>query len=193
MFGKSAGNAVWLDADMTSPYQFYQYWIQTDDRDVERWLKTFTFLPLDEIAEIAAAHMEAPYKRAGQKRLAAEVTRVVHGEEGLAAAERATAVLFGAEIDGLSDKELGSIFADVPSTSLERSRLDAGIGLVELLAETMCKSKGEARRLLKGGGAYINNRRIEDNEMTVSTEHLASETTLVLRSGKKKYHVVRFA
>ncbi len=191
-FGKSAGNAVWLDPTKTSPYQFYQYWMQTDDRDVARWLRTFTFIPLDEIEAIEAAHLEAPHRREGQRRLAAEVTRIVHGDDGVARAERATAILFGAEISDLSDAELGEIFADVPSNELERARLDAGMGIVDLLRDTMCKSAGEARRLLQQGGVYVNNVRVEGIDDVVDASKLASETALVLRAGKKRYHVVRF-
>lgn len=191
-FGKSAGNAVFLDADLTSPYEFYQYWIQTEDGDVGRWLKMFTLLPLDEIDQIVEAHLDAPHRREGQKRLAAEVTRVVHGEDGLAAAVKASQVLFGGDIDGMTDRELASIFADVPSTEIERSRLDAGLNIVDLLAETLCNSKGEARRLVGQGGVYVNQQRCEGIEQTLTADDLASETSIVLRSGKKKYFVVRF-
>ena len=191
-FGKSAGNAVFLDPELTSPYEFYQYWIQTEDADVGRWLKVFTLLPNAEIDAIVAAHAEAPHRREGQKRLAAEVTRVVHGDAGLAAAEKASAVLFGGEMDGLSDRELGSIFADVPSADLDAERLDAGVPLVDVLAETLCKSKGEARRLVAQGGVYVNNRRVEGVEQVLTRADLVTATSLVLRAGKKKYFVVRF-
>lgn len=191
-FGKSAGNAVWLDPEMTSPYQFYQYWIQTDDRDVRRYLGLFTFLSLDEIDEIVAAHEAAPEKRSGQRRLAAEVTTVVHGPDAVAKVERASEILFGREIEGLSDAELGEIFADVPSTEFKREQLGA-LTLVDLLRESgMVKSNGEARRLLSGGGVYLNNRGVQDPNLQIGEGQLASETALVLRSGKKKYHLARF-
>jgi len=191
-FGKSAGNAVWLDPEMTSPYQFYQYWMQTDDRDVARWFKLFTFLDIAEIQEIVAAHEADPGRRTGQKRLAAEITRVVHGEAGLAAAEKATSILFGGEIADLTDAELKGIFADVPSSERPRADLDAGIGVIDLFGETLCKSRGEARRLMKQGGVNVNNRRVSDADATLGVDDLATETSLVLRAGKKKYHVVRF-
>lgn len=191
-FGKSAGNAVWLDPEMTSPYQFYQYWIQTPDEDVERYLKLFSFLDLAEIQNIVKAHLEAPERRSGQKRLAEEVTRVVHGDEALEKVILATEVLFGREIKGLSDRDLQGIFADVPSTELDRNRLGE-LKLLDLLRETgLAKSNGEARRMLQSGGFYLNNVRHEDPYLELTENHLASETTLVLRSGKKRYHLARF-
>jgi tyrosyl-tRNA synthetase len=191
-FGKSAGNSVWLSAERTPPYQFYQYWLRTDDRDAGRWLRAFTFLDLEEIAAIEAAHAAAPEKRLAQARLATEVTRLVHGDAGVAAAERATAVLFGAEISGLSDADLAGIFADVPSSVRARADLDAGLPLVDALTGTLCESKSQARRLIAQGGVYVNNRRIEA-ERDLTIDDLATETSLVLRSGKKSYHVLRFA
>lgn len=191
-FGKSAGNAVWLDAEMTSPYQFYQYWIQTPDNDIARYLKLFTFLPLVEIQGIVAMHTEAPEKRYGQRRLAEEVTRVVHGTEALEKVELATDVLFGREIRGLTDADLKGIFADVPSTEFERSRLGE-YKLLDLLRESgIAKSNGEAKRLIQGGGVYMNNIKYVDPYQAIEEAHLASETMLVLRSGKKRYHLARF-
>lgn len=191
-FGKSAGNAVWLDPEMSSPYQFYQYWIQTDDRDVRKYLGLFTFLELEEIDEIVSAHEAAPEKRSGQRRLAAEVTRIVHGEDSLRKSEQATDILFGREIEGLSDKDLGDIFADVPSSQLDRSLLGE-LKLLDLLREAgVVKSNGEARRLLTGGGVYLNNRPCSDPNQAITSAELASESALVLRSGKKKYYLVRF-
>ncbi|PLX43112.1 MAG: tyrosine--tRNA ligase [Deltaproteobacteria bacterium] len=192
-FGKSAGNAIWLDPNRTSPYKYYQYWINTDDRDVERYLKFFTFLPIEEIEEIMRAHEEAPGRREAQRRLAIESTTLVHGQEGLDKALRASQVLFGGEIDGMSDGELSEIFADVPSIEIGRERLNDGIGLIDLLHEAgACKSKGEARRDITGGGIYINNERQGDIERVVTEDDLATETILVLRKGKKNYRMVRF-
>lgn len=191
-FGKSAGNAVWLAPDMTSPYQFYQYWIQTDDRDVRKYLGLFTFLELDEIDAIVADHEAAPEKRLGQRRLAAEVTTVVHGADAVRKVEHASEILFGREIAGLSDAELSEIFADVPSKELP-STLLGELKLVDLLRESdMVKSNGEAKRLIQGGGVYLNNRGCSDPNQPITQADLASETALVLRSGKKKYHIVRF-
>lgn len=190
-FGKSAGNAVWLDPALTSPYQMYQWWLQTDDRDVGRWLRTFTFLPLAEIAEIEAAHMADPGRREGQRRLAAEVVRLLHGEAGLARALQATAVLFGATIENLEDDAVLEIFADVPATSVTREALVAGIPLLDLLVPALCKSRGEARKLVAARGFRLNNRVVEDDQLLVGPAQLASPSAMVLRSGKKTYVVVR--
>ena len=132
-FGKSAGNAVWLDAKQTSPYQFYQFWVQTEDSDVERYLKLFTFESLDAIAGIAAAHSAHPERREAQKLLAARMTEIVHGKEGLDEAVRASEALFGKELSGLSDEELTSIFAEVPSVGMDRTALAAGLRLTQVL------------------------------------------------------------
>ncbi len=193
-FGKSAGNAVWLSPERTSPYVFYQYWINTDDRDVVKYLNFFTFLSDDELAALAAGVEAEPHKRAAQRALAWEVTKTVHGEEAAERAKRASEMIFsGGEIDGLTDAEIEEVFAEVPSVTLPRADLDAGINIVELLSSSgLCKSKGVARKLVISGGAYLNNRRVADHAMTVSPEHLASEHELVLRSGKKTYRLVRF-
>jgi tyrosyl-tRNA synthetase len=191
-FGKTAGNAVWLDPEKTSPYQFYQFWVRSDDRDAGRYLKLFTFLGLDEIDALMAEHEQYPERRLAQKRLAEEMTRTVHGEDGLATAVRASEVLFGKEIEGLSDRDLGDIFADVPSFEIARAELEDGLRLADALVRAgACKSKGEATRAIKGGGVYVNNRRVADLGRTLGIDDLASETTMVLRSGKKNYHLAR--
>ena len=193
-FGKSAGNAVWLDSALTSPFAFYQYWVRTDDRDAGKFLRMFTFLDLEEIEAIEEAHASNLAGRGAQKRLAQEVTRVVHGEAALLRAELATEILFGREIQGLSDAELADIFGDVPSTQLERNRLEAGIDLISLLVEVGASaSKGEARRALTAGSIYLNNVKVTDAALTVTAAQLASESTLVVRTGKKNYFLARFA
>lgn len=188
-FGKSAGNAVWLDKDRTSPYQFYQYWINTDDRDVERFLKLFTFLDFEDIAELCA---QPPEQRAAQKKLASEVTRIVHGEEALAQAIKASNVLFGEEIGGLMDRDLVEIFADVPSFTVEAAALAGGLRVTDALIRSgAAKSKGDAARLIAGGGVYLNNRRVSAPDTQVRRDDLASETMFVLRVGKKSYYLGR--
>ncbi|HEX3875696.1 MAG TPA: tyrosine--tRNA ligase [Bryobacteraceae bacterium] len=191
-FGKSAGNAVWLDARRTSPYQFYQFWVQAEDADVERYLKLFTFESLESISESMAAHGEHPERREAQKLLASRMTEIVHGKEGLEEAVRASEALFGKELSGLSDEELTSIFADVPSKTLERTTLGSGLRLSQaLVAAGACASKGEANRLIQGGGVYLNNRRMSADG-PVTEADLASKSMLVLRTGKKSYFLVRF-
>jgi tyrosyl-tRNA synthetase len=191
-FGKSAGNAVWLDARRTSPYQFYQFWIQAEDADVERYLKLFTFESIADIEAAVAAHRERPERREAQKLLAVRMTEIVHGKEGLDEAVRASEALFGKELSGLSDEELSSIFADVPSKTLERATLSAGMRLSQaLIAAGACASKGEATRLIQGGGVYLNNRRMSADGLIAETG-LASKSMLVLRTGKKSYYLIRF-
>ena len=191
-FGKSAGNAVWLDPELTSPYEFYQYWIRSDDRDVAKYLKSFTFIPLDDIAGLLAEHEQAPHERRAQRRLAEEMTRLVHGEDGLRRAVTASEVLFGSEITGLDDRELLAIFRDVPAYELGRDRLEAGVAIVELLVDSgAAKSRGDARRGLEQGGVYLNNTRVEDVNRVVTPADLASASVLVLRRGRKDYRLVR--
>ncbi len=191
-FGKSAGNAVWLDPARTSPYQFYQYWINADDRDVEGYLKFFTFLSVDEIDSICADHAAAPEKRAAQHRLAEEVTRGVHGEAELAKAIKASAALFSGDIAGLSADDLEQVFAEAPSYEVARGEFGEQMAVVDLMAHTgICKSRGEARRLVKGGGVYLNGERVADAGDAARAEKLIDGTTLVIRVGKKKYHLVR--
>ncbi len=191
-FGKSAGNAVWLDGKRTSPYQFYQFWMQTDDRDVARYLKLFTFESLEALDAAAAAHEKSPDKREAQKLLASRLTELVHGKEGLDEAMRASEALFGKELAGLSDEELASIFADVPSVTAERSLLSSGLKLSQALVKAgACASKGEAVRLIQGGGVYLNNRKAAVDG-PVTEADLASKSMLVLRTGKKSYFLVRF-
>lgn len=193
-FGKSAGNAVWLDPERTSPYELYQFFFRSEDADVERFLLCFSMQPVEAIRAILAEHVEAPHKRLAQQALAEEVTQLIHGPEGLARARQASEILFGSEIEGLSDKELAGIFSDVPAADLERSRLQEGYPLIEVLADSgLYPSRGEARRALKAGGVYINNRRAEGEEQVLSLDDLASETILVLRKGKRNYQLARFA
>lgn len=192
-FGKSAGNSVWLDPELTSPYQLYQYWIRTDDRDVGMYLKYFTFMPVSEIDALCAGHAKAPEKRAAQKLLADEFTRRVHGETGLARARKATDVLFGAEIQGWTDAELLEIFNDVPSVRVSRAILDQDALLVDVLAAAgLFTSKSEARRLMQNNGFYLNNLRVDAVDTRLTRASLASESLAVIRKGRKNYHVVRF-
>ncbi len=192
-FGKSEGNAVYLDARKTSPYDFYQFFFRTTDADVARFLKIFTFLSLDAIAELEAGLKESPEQRAAQRKLAEEVTRAVHGDAGLNVALRASEVLFGGSIEGLSATDLAGIFADVPSAELPRAEV-AGATVIDVAtAAGLCQSKGAARRLVQSGGLYLNNVRVPDVEATVNPEDLVDDAVAVLRSGKKNFHLVKVA
>jgi tyrosyl-tRNA synthetase len=190
-FGKSAGNAIYLDAKKTSFFDFYQFFVRTDDADAIRFLKVFTFLPLDEIEQYAQKLAEAPEKREAQLRLAEEMTRVVHGEEGLRVAKRSTSVLYGEAMDGLRADELLAVFADVPSSDLTHDQV-MGAPVMNVAADAgLCKSRGEARRLVESGGLNLNNTRVSGIEQVVSEDDIIDGTLLVLRSGKKRNHIVR--
>jgi len=191
--GKTEGGAVWLAAERTSPYAFYQYWINVNDDDAGTCLRRLTDLARDEINDLDAARAADPAKRVSQRRLAENLTQLVHGDAGLATAQRATEIFFGAEVSQLSDAELTQIFADVQSKRLPRAMLDAGLPILDALCEAgLAASKGEARRTVSQGGAYVNNRRVDDLEYRLATADLASETVVVLRSGKKKYALLQF-
>jgi tyrosyl-tRNA synthetase len=193
--GKTASGAIWLDPRRTSPYRFYQYWINLDDDDAGRCLLRLTEVPLDEIAAIGEQRAANPAARDTQKRLAEELTRLVHGDAGLAAARQATEIFFGAEIASLDDAALSEIFADVPSHEFARSTLDGdGLPLVEALKATgLAAGTTAARRTVEQGGAYVNNRRVTDVAHRLTVADLVGSSTLVLRSGKKSYAVARFA
>lgn len=193
--GKTETGTVWLSAKRTSPYQFYQYWIRTEDADVGKCLRMMTTLPQEEIEALDEALKVNAAARLSQQRLAIELTRLVHGIDGLNAAQRATEIFYGAEISDLNDAQLAEIFADVPSQQMSRSVLnDGGLPIVDaLVASGLAKSKGDARRTAQQGGAYVNNRRIDGVDARLSEADLASETVMVLRSGKKNYALLRFA
>ncbi|MEE8601141.1 tyrosine--tRNA ligase [Euzebya tangerina] len=193
-FGKSAGNAVWLDAALTSPYAYYQYWINAADEDVERYLLLFTFLSPSEIDDVLAAHAEAPHQRAAQRLLASEATRIVHGDDGVEEAIRATDVLFGNEpFTGLSDGVLREAFEGADSFELPAdARTSGAVSVLEVLTTSGAAASGsEARRLVEQGGVRMNNVRVTDALRALSEEDFATEHTLVLRVGKKRYFVGR--
>lgn len=193
-FSKSDGTAIWLDAELTSAYAYYQWFLNVPDADVIRFLKLFTFLSLEEIGALEDEHDANPAARVAHRALARETTRIVHGDEGVDAAERATSVLFGDEpFSGLSDQLLADAFGEAPSVELPRTRLEEGLGLLELMtAVGAARSNGEARRLVDQGGVRLNNLVIEDPQRNVTTSDLVGATTMVLRVGKKRYFLARF-
>ncbi len=193
--GKTESGAIWLSAEKTSPYAFYQYWVNVADGDVAMCLRFLTELDREEIEGLDASREERPHERESQKCLAEEVTRLIHGEAGLAKARQATAIFFGAEIENLDDGELAQIFEDVPSEQLSFEVLQGdGLSVVDAFCATpLAGSKGEARRSISQGGAYVNNRRVEQPEATLTPSDLAGESMIVLRSGKKKYAILRFS
>ncbi|HHH30373.1 MAG TPA: tyrosine--tRNA ligase [Polyangiaceae bacterium] len=188
----SSGMRIWVDPEQTSPYAFYQYLLNTDDAVVDKLLRVFSWRPLDEIAQVVARHIEAPHRREAQRVLAEDVTRWVHGDAALTRAIAASQVMFGGSLSELSDRDLEPLLADVPSSELSRTELESGVELVELLARTgLAKSKGAARRLVKQGGVYVNNKRASDASTTLGLDDLGTETMIVLRAGKRSYHIVR--
>ena len=192
-FGKTETGTVWISAERTSPYRFYQFWLNTDDRDVGNYLKFFTFLEQGQIQELEAGVRDHPEQRQAQRVLARQLTGLLHGETALARAEQATAVLFGGEISGLGAAEIEDIFADVPSSELPRPYLEgAGLALADLLATTsLAKSKGEARRSIAEGGIYLNNRRVSDEKQAAGLADVIDGRFIVLRKGRKNYHLVK--
>ncbi|MEW6649244.1 MAG: tyrosine--tRNA ligase [Chloroflexota bacterium] len=194
-FGKTESGAVWLDAKRTSPYRFYQFWLNTDDRDVIHYLKVFTFLSQDEMAALEDALRARPEQREAQRTLARTMTAMLHGESALARAEQAAQALFGGAVEGLSAAEIEDIFADVPSAVLGSHALGGGgMNIVDLLADCgMMKSRGEARRAISEGGVYLNNHRVAESERVVTLADLLEGGFLILRRGKKTYFLVKVA
>jgi tyrosyl-tRNA synthetase len=192
-FGKTESGSVWLSAERTSPYRFYQFWLNTSDRDVIPYLKYFTFLDQPAILELEDAVAQQPEKRQAQIRLAQEMTRTVHGNTALDQAVQASQVLFGGEMAGLSAAAIEDIFADVPSSDLTEAQIGGeGMNIVDLLSQGgLTTSKGEARRLINSGGAYVNNQRVGDMTHTVTLADTIEGQYLVLRKGRKNYRLIK--
>ncbi|MDW4506853.1 tyrosine--tRNA ligase [Priestia megaterium] len=189
-FGKTEGGAIWLDPEKTSPYEFYQFWINTDDRDVIKYLKYFTFLSHEEINELAASAKEAPEKREAQKALAAAMTTLVHGEEALEQAIRISQALFSGSISELTAEEIKQGFKDVPSYT----HTGQDIGLIDLLVESkISPSKRQAREDISNGAIYLNGEREQDLQKTVGAEDRIEGQFTVIRRGKKKYTLIQYA
>lgn len=189
-FGKTEGNAVWLDADKTSPYEFYQFWINTDDRDAMKFLKYFTFLSLEEIAEIEKEFTAAPEKRAAQKALAKEVTTLVHGEEAYNQAVKISQALFSGDIKELNAQEILQGFKDVPSYEVQK---EDTMNLIDLLiAAKIEPSKRQAREDVQNGAIYINGERVQDVAAELSDEDKIEGQFTVVRRGKKKYFLLKY-
>jgi tyrosyl-tRNA synthetase len=190
-FGKTEAGAVWLDPALTSPYRFYQFWLNTDDRDVGKYLGFFTLLEPDVIAGTLAAHEQDPGRRAAQRLLAAEVTRRVHGPDELARAERASALLFGGSVQGLGAAEILDVLADVPGSEAPAAIRLGTVTLSELLVQAgLASSRGDARRLISGGGVYVNDLPLVTDQ-PITLEHAIEGRIIVLRKGKRDYHLVR--
>jgi tyrosyl-tRNA synthetase len=192
-FGKTAAGAIWLDPKKTSVYRFYQFWINTDDRDVIRYLKFFTFLSRDEIADLEKKHTENPGARTAHQALAQLMTTLIHGEAAMQDTIRASQILFGGgELKGISESTFNDIVGEIPTKEIEIAKLEGtGLPLVELLVHGgLCSSKGQARKDIEGGGVNINNVRESNFQRAITTTDLLFGKHLLLRKGKKNYVVV---
>ena len=191
-FGKSEAGNVWLDPARTSPYEFFQFWMNTDDRDVVRYLRTFTSLDEAQIGSLAETLAQEAGERNVHRTLAHEVTSLIHGQEAATSALQSSAALFGGELGDLSEAALAEAFADAPSTELPASRLEAGVPLVDLLAETgLVASKSAGRQAITQGGVSVNGERATDLDRRVGPADVLAGGFVVLKRGKRSYHVLR--
>jgi tyrosyl-tRNA synthetase len=191
--GKTEKGAIFLDPTMTSPYEFFQYWINTDDKDVIKYLTWFTFLSLSDIDILDESLKREPEKREAQRVLAYEMTKFIHGKEQADIVVKTSEILFGKEISDVSDNMLEDIFKDVPSTELTWEQLESGVPIVDAMVQ--CKisnGKSASRRLIDAGGVYLNNNRVTSSEYIITKDSLASAHIAVLRTGKKNYHLLKF-
>lgn len=195
-FGKTESGNVWLDPEKTSPYHFYQFWLNTSDDDAENYIKVFTLLSKEEIEALIAEHKEAPHMRSLQKRLAQEITTMVHSKEDYKNAVAASEVLFGKAttetLKGLDKKTFLSIFDGVPTFEISKSELENGINILDLLAEKtqVFPSKGELRRTLKGGGLSLNKQKLDDAELVVDSASLLNESYLLIQKGRRNFFII---
>lgn len=195
-FGKTEKGNVWLDPDKTSPYQFYQFWLNASDEDATKWIKIFTLLPKQEIDQLINDHAAAPHARALQKKLAEEITCFVHSREDYEFAVKASEILFGnastEALAALNEKQLLQVMEGVPTAEISREQIEAGYDLISLLADTgVTPSKGEAKKLLAASGVAINKEKIAPEKTAVGTADLLQNKYLLLQKGKKNYFLVR--
>jgi tyrosyl-tRNA synthetase len=195
-FGKSEGGNVWLDANRTSPYKFYQYWLNSSDEDAEKYIKIFTFLTEQEIKGLIEEHKEAPHLRVLQKRLAEEITTMVHSKDDLENAIKASEILFGNstgdDLKKLNEQTFLDVFDGVPLTEIARVDIEAGLDIIAALAEKggFLKSNGEARRALKENSISVNKEKVQDN-YSITSNDLINDKFVLLQRGKKNYFILR--
>ena len=191
-FGKSTGGTVYLDAEISSPYRMYQFLLNAEDVCVGQYLRFYTFLSMADIGQLERETTERPERREAQRRLASEVVGFVHGPSGLALAEKATGIFFGAAVEDISSADAEEIFSEVPRTEIRRDSLAAGVNVVELLASTgLWKGRNDVRRSIGQRGAYLNNRLVEAPDIVIDSSRLTIPDALVVRKGKKNYALVR--
>ena len=195
-FGKTESGNVWLDPERTSPYSFYQFWLNTSDEDAERYIKIFTLLSKEEIEALVNEHKEAPHARLLQKKLAEEVTIMVHSEEEYEMAVEASQILFGKgtaeQLRKLNESTFLSVFEGVPQFTVSRTEIEAGVNVIDLLAEKteIFPSKGELRRTIKGNGLSINKEKIGNPDLVVDSEYLIGGKYILAQKGKKNYSLI---
>lgn len=195
-FGKTENGNVWLDAEKTSPYQFYQFWLNTSDEDAKSYIRIFTLFEKDEIEKLEEEHSKAPHLRILQKALAKDVTIRVHSEENYQMAVEASEILFGKgteeSLRKLSENNFLNVFSGVPQFQILKTELENGINIIELLAKhcAIFPSKGEARKMLQGGGVFLNKNKIEDVDFVVTTSNLINHKYLLAQKGKKNYFLI---
>jgi tyrosyl-tRNA synthetase len=188
-FGKTEGGAIWLDSDKTTPYEFYQFWINTDDRDVVKYLKYFTFLSHEDIVDLETKTVEAPELRAAQKALAAEMTKLVHGDESLGQAIKISEALFSGTVADLTAAEIKQGFKDVPSYE----HIGEDISLLDLLVSSkICPSKRQAREDIANGAIYVNGERTQQVDRVLTKDDRIEGQFTILRRGKKKYFLIKY-
>lgn len=195
-FGKTEKGNIWLDPNRTSPYQFYQFWLNTADSDAERYIKIFTFLSKEETEQLISEHRQAPHLRNLQKRLAKEITCFIHGEKEYAFAVKASELLFGnasAEVlQSLNEKQLLQVMEGVPQVEVSFSQLKEGINIVNFLADTkIFPSKGEARKMVQSGGVSLNKEKVTGIDFIVNTDKLVNEKYILVQKGKKNYWLAK--
>lgn len=195
-FGKTESGNVWLDPERTSPYTFYQFWVNVSDEDAAKYIKIFTMLGQDEINSLVAEHAEAPHLRLLQKRLAQEITCMVHGEDEYNLAQEATQILFGKgtteSLASLPKQTFLAVFDGVPRFSVSRQKLTEGIPILDLFAleTSIFSSKGEARKMIQGGGVSINKSKVESFEIAIDDSYLLNNTYILIQRGKKNNYII---
>jgi tyrosyl-tRNA synthetase len=196
-FGKTESGNVWLDRTKTSPYKFYQFWLNASDEDAKTYIRIFTLFTKEEVEKLETEHVTAPHLRALQKTLAKDITIRVHTEDDYNAAVEASEILFGKgtaeSLQKLSEEDFLSVFEGVEQFEVAGSEIKSGIGIIDLVAEktTVFPSKGEAKKMIQGGGVSINKSKIENLELKISTEHLINNKYILIQKGKKNYYVLK--
>lgn len=196
-FGKTEEGNVWLDPELTSPYKFYQFWLNVSDEDAEKYIKIFTMLSKEEIDALIVEHRSEPHRRSLQQRLAKEMTIMVHSENDYNTAVSASQILFGKsttdELKSIDEKTFLSVFDGVPMFDVEKSVLDSGVNVLSLLAEEtqVFPSKGDLRRTIKGGGVSLNKEKLTNEEISINSERLLNGKYLLVQKGKKNYFLIR--